>query len=220
MGLGVKICGLREAAHVRAAVEGGAAYLGFVFFEASPRHVTPQQAAALGAEAPPGVAKVGLFVDPTDERLERTLDVCPLDILQLHGAETAERVAAIRARHGLPVMKALPIGDPDDVARIAEYEGVADLILCDAKPRPGATLPGGSGEAFDWALLAGRAWRRPWLLAGGLTAETLAAAAEAGGAKQVDVSSGVEIRRGEKDAALIKAFLEAAQAIEPSEAAQ
>ncbi|MEL6978778.1 MAG: phosphoribosylanthranilate isomerase [Pseudomonadota bacterium] len=212
MALRVKICGLRRPEHVRAAVEGGAAYLGFVFFAASPRSVSAETAATLCAEAPAGVARVGLFVDPDDAMLQKTLDLCPLDMIQLHGAETPTRVAETRSRFRLPVMKALPIAGPEDVARIDAYEGVADQILCDAKPKPGAAVPGGAGEAFDWALLAGRRWRKPWLLAGGLRPETVADAAAISGASQVDVSSGVEARRGEKDEGLIRAFLAAAAA--------
>ena len=209
----MKICGLRESAHCRAAVEAGAAYLGFVFFPPSPRAVTAEKAAELAIETPPGVAKVGLFVDPTEAAIEAVLTVCPLDIIQLHGGETPAQVAALRARFGLPVMKALPIADLADVPRIAAYEPVADQILCDAKPKPGASVPGGAGEAFDWSLLAGRRWSRPWMLAGGLTADTLAEAVRQSGADQLDVSSGVEIRRGEKDEGLIRAFLHAAKRI-------
>lgn len=213
-GLRVKICGLREPAHCRAAVEGGAAYLGFVFFAPSPRAVAPSIAAELGREAPAGLARVGLFVDPDDLLLGETLAQCPLDMIQLHGEETPERVAEVRAAYGLPVIKALPIAEPSDVERIARYEGVADQILCDAKPAPGAVAPGGAGVAFDWPLLAGRNWSVPWMLAGGLTPETLAGAVRQSGARQLDVSSGVEIRRGEKDEALIRAFLAAAAAVD------
>ena len=213
-GLRVKICGLRERGHVVAAAEAGAAYLGFVFFPPSPRAISPQQAAALCAESPPGLAKVGLFVDPDDDSLQKTLDLCPLDMIQLHGRETPRRVAELRARFSLPVMKALPIADSSDVARIADFEGVADQILCDAKPAPDAAAPGGAGVAFDWSLVAGRNWTRPWMLAGGLTAETLAEAVRVSGAGQVDVSSGVESRRGEKDEALIRGFMAAARDIE------
>lgn len=212
MALRAKICGLTEAAHVRAAAEGGAAYVGFVFFAASPRTLTPEAAASLSAEAPPGVAKVGLFVDPSDAALAVTLARCPLDMIQLHGTEPPRRVAEVREATGLPVMKALPIAGAEDVARIEAYEGVADQLLCDAKPKPGAAVPGGAGEAFDWALLAGRVWRRPWLLAGGLRAETVAEAAAISGASQVDVSSGVERARGVKDEDMIRAFLAAAAA--------
>lgn len=216
MRLAVKICGLKEAEHCRAAVEAGARYLGFVFFPPSPRAVSPEQAAALCLEAPPGVAKVGLFVDPDDALLRETLAVCPLDMIQLHGEEPPERVAAVRAAYGLPVMKAVPIAEAADVERIELYEGVADQILCDAKPKPDATVPGGAGVAFDWSLVAGRRWRAPWMLAGGLTAETLAEAVRQSGARQLDVSSGVERERGVKDEGLIRAFLEAAGRVEPA----
>lgn len=212
-GLRVKICGLSTPDSVAASIDAGAGYLGFVFFPPSPRGVTPDQAAALAAPVPPGLAKVGLFVDAEDAFLEDVLARCPLDMLQLHGSESPARAAEIRARFGLPVMKALPIAEPADVEAIAAYEGVADQILCDAKPRPDAALPGGGGHAFDWRLLAGRRWTKPWMLAGGLTAETLAEAVAVSGARQVDVSSGVESSRGVKDAGLIQDFLKAAKAI-------
>ena len=130
-------------------------------------------------------------------------------MIQLHGAETPERVARVRARHGLPVMKAVGIGGAADLDAIAPFEDVADQILVDAKPAPGAALPGGNGAAFDWSLLAGRAWRRPWMLAGGLTPANAAEAARVSGARQLDVSSGVESAPGVKDPALIRAFMAA-----------
>ncbi|MEM9724422.1 MAG: phosphoribosylanthranilate isomerase [Pseudomonadota bacterium] len=211
----VKICGLRRPEDVRAATMGAspAAYVGFVFVAASPRAVTAQEAAALAQETPAGVEKVGLFVDPTDDQIRETLEVCPLDMLQLHGGETPARVAEIRSAFGRPVIKALPIGGAEDVAAIAAHEEVADEILCDAKPGADAAIPGGSGHAFDWALVAGRTWRRPWLLAGGLTSENVADAVAASGARRLDVSSGVERIRGVKDPDRIRAFLEAAARI-------
>lgn len=208
----VKICGLREVAHVTAAAEAGAAYLGFVFVEKSPRAVTPDQAAQLAAATPPGVAKVGLFVDPTDDALNGCLQRCPLDMIQLHGDEPPRRSAEVRARFGLPVIKAVPIADADDAANITAHEATADQVLCDAKSTTAGALPGGEGVAFDWRLIAGRSWSRPWMLAGGLTAATVGAAVRLTGARQVDVSSGVERIRGEKDVELIKAFLRASHA--------
>lgn len=206
----VKICGLREARHVAAAVEAGAAYLGFVFFPESPRNVTPGTARALALAVPPGIAKVALIVDADDARLDAITTAVPLDMLQLHGRESPARVAEIRARTGLPVMKALGIAAEADLAAIDAYAAVADQILVDAKPPRGAALPGGRGVAFDWRLVANRRWARPWMLAGGLTPENVAEAVALTGARQVDVSSGVERARGEKDEALIRAFLAAA----------
>ncbi|MFC6686327.1 phosphoribosylanthranilate isomerase [Jhaorihella thermophila] len=207
----VKICGLTTAASVEAAVSAGARYVGFVFFERSPRNVTIEQAAALAAEVPPGVCKVALTVNADDAELDRILGAVPLDMLQLHGQETPDRVAAIRSRHGLPVMKAIGIAGSEDMPAIDLYSDVADQLLIDAKPPRGADLPGGNGLAFDWQLLAARKyWRRPWMLAGGLTPDNVAQAIRATGARQVDVSSGVESTPGTKDAALIRAFVAAA----------
>lgn len=207
----VKICGLRDAASVAAAVAAGAAYLGFVFFPKSPRAVTPDEARALAAEVPPGVAKVALVVDADDATLDEITDKVPLDMLQLHGAESPARVAEIRARYGLPVMKAVGIADETDLPKLAEYGRVADQLLVDAKPPKGAELPGGNAVPFDWRLIANRRWPVPWMLAGGLTPENVALAIRMTGAKQVDVSSGVESAPGVKDAGLIRAFIEAAR---------
>ncbi|AOZ70015.1 N-(5'-phosphoribosyl)anthranilate isomerase [Rhodobacter xanthinilyticus] len=210
-GVRVKICGLTEPAHVAAAAEAGAGYLGFVFFPKSPRNVSIAQARGLALEAPFGVAKVGLVVNPSDAELDAILAEVPLDMVQLHGAETPERVAEIRARVGLPVMKAVGVAEAGDLARLPAYEAVADQILVDAKAPKGADLPGGNGLAFDWRLIAGREWARPWMLAGGLTPANVAQAVRLTGAAQVDVSSGVENAPGVKDAGLIRAFIAAAQ---------
>jgi phosphoribosylanthranilate isomerase len=214
MPVAVKICGLTGEAAVVAAVEGGAAYLGFVFFPPSPRAVSPTAAAALCAKVPTGVTRVGLFVDADDRAIAAALDAAPLDMLQFHGCESPERVATTKARFGRPVIKAVTVAGPQDVATAARYDETADLLLFDAKP-PASNdgLPGGNGRTFDWRLLAGHSWRRPWILSGGLTAETLPAAVHASGAVIVDVSSGVETRRGSKDPALIHAFLAAARAL-------
>jgi phosphoribosylanthranilate isomerase len=208
----VKICGLREAVHVEAAVRAGAAYVGFVFFPKSPRHLAHAEAAALAVAVPPGVAKVALTVDADDAALDALLAAVPIDMLQLHGRETPDRVAEVRARFKLPVMKAVGVAGEADLAALAGYERVADQILVDAKPAPGADLPGGNGLSFDWRLIAGRRWSRPWMLAGGLTAGTVADAVRLTGARQVDVSSGVESAPGLKDPARIAAFVAAAQA--------
>ena len=214
MGGAVKICGLASEAGVAAAVEGGAAYLGFVFYPPSPRAVSPMEAARLCADVPDEIARVALFVDADDDAIAAVLDVLPIDILQLHGAETPERVAAIKARFDPKVMKTIAIAGSDDVGAVARYADAADLLLFDAKPpRRAGALPGGNGLAFDWGLIAGHSWRRPWMLSGGLTAESLPEAVRVSGAACVDVSSGVETRPGLKDPAKIRAFLAAARTI-------
>jgi phosphoribosylanthranilate isomerase len=210
----VKICGLTSAAAVAHAADAGAAYLGFVFYPPSPRALELDAARALARGAPAGVTKVAMVVDADDAFLDRLVATVPVDMLQLHGHESPERVTAIRTRTGLPVMKAVGIRDTEDLPRIAEYEAVADQLLIDAKPpRQGAgILPGGNALSFDWCLIAGRRWTRPWLLAGGLTAANVAAAVRLTGTEQVDVSSGVESTRGVKDLDKISAFILAASA--------
>lgn len=205
----VKICGLRQAADVAAAATAGAAYAGFVFFAKSPRNVSIPQARALALAAPLGLAKVALTVDASEADLDAIVEAVPLDMLQLHGKESPDRVAAIRARYGLPVMKAVGVADEGDLAALFDYSLVADQILVDAKPPTSAPLPGGNGLAFDWRLLTGRHWLRPWMLAGGLTPENVAEAIRLTNARQVDVSSGVESAPGVKDPARIAAFVEA-----------
>jgi len=206
----VKICGLRSPSDVHAAHAAGARYVGFVFFPKSPRHLKLTEAAALAALVPAGLCKVALTVDADDAELDALTASVPLDMLQLHGHETPARVAQVKARYGLPVMKALGVAGAADLAQIDLYSGVADQLLIDAKPPKDADLPGGNGLAFDWQLLAGRVWRAPWMLAGGLTPENVAAAIRRTGARQVDVSSGVETAPGIKDAALIHALVQAA----------
>ncbi|MEL6600127.1 MAG: phosphoribosylanthranilate isomerase [Pseudomonadota bacterium] len=208
----VKICGLRTTDHVAVASDAGAAYIGLVFFPKSPRHVTLSEARQLALSAPVGLAKVALVVNPTDAALEAMLAEVPIDILQLQGAETPERVAEIRDRTGLPVMKAVGIADAEDLEAINRYASVADQLLIDAKPPRNATLPGGNGLAFDWRLLQGRRWPVPWMLAGGLTSDNVADAIALTGAQQVDVSSGVEHTPGMKDPERIRAFISAAMA--------
>ena len=204
-----KICGLKTPQTVAAAVSAGAAYVGFNFVPKSPRYAAPELARTLAIDVPEGVAKVGLVVDLDDAALDALLDVVPLDFLQLHGSETPDRVTEVRARYGLPVIKAVGLRDAEDLPAIAAFEAVADQILVDAKPPRGATLEGGNGVTFDWRLIAGRSWARPWMLAGGLTAENVAEAVSLTGARQVDLSSGVETAPGVKDAGLIRAFLAA-----------
>lgn len=208
----IKICGLTAADDVAVAVSAGAAYVGFVFFERSPRHVTPDQARGLALGVPPGVAKVALTVDADDAALDALTATVPLDMLQLHGHESPARVAAVKARHGLPVMKAIGIAEAQDLAQIDLYSAVADQLLIDAKPPRDASRPGGNAQAFDWGLIAGRDWPLPWLLAGGLTPDNVARAVACTGARQLDVSSGVESAPGVKDADLIRAFITNARA--------
>ncbi len=208
----VKICGLREPEHVAASVGAGAAYVGFNFVTKSPRYIDIERARELAVDVPVGVAKVSLTVDAHDHELGAILDKVPIDIIQLHGAETPERIAEIKDRFGLPVMKAVGVGTAEDLEVLAAYEGVADQILVDAKPVQDGTLPGGNGVTFDWRLIAGRVWKTPWMLAGGLVAENVAEAIRLTGANQIDLASGVETAPGKKDADLIRAFMAAVDA--------
>ena len=213
MVLEVKICGLNSAPAVDAAVEGGARLTGFVFFPPSPRYLDLALAADLAARVPAGIVKVGLFVDAADDFIAPVVDRVPLDMLQLHGRETPDRVREIKGRFDLPVMKALAVSAPQDRLAIGAYEPVADCLLFDAQPPKGATRPGGNALAFDWQLLAGLRCSLPWLLAGGITSDNLAEAIRISGARGVDVSSGVEDRPGLKNVAKIRAFLALAQAL-------
>ena len=207
----VKICGLATVDDVRACADAGANYMGLVFFEKSPRNITIPAARELALAVPLGLAKVALVVNPSDAELDAITGTVPLDMLQLHGRETPERVAEVKARYGLPVMKAVGIADGDDLPKLESYFGVADQILLDAKPPKGGELPGGNGLSFDWRLIAGRRWPCPWMLAGGLTAENVAEAVKMTGAKQVDVSSGVEDAPGLKNAELIQKFVQSSR---------
>lgn len=206
----VKICGLSDAAAVAAAVAAGADYIGFVFYARSPRYVSGAQAGLLARGVPARVGRVGLFVDAGDAEIAGPVRAGVVDHLQLHGQETPERVAEIRALFGLPVIKAAPIAGPEDIPAAAGFEAAADMLLFDAKPPASANaLPGGNGQVFDWELIAGHVWRRPWMLSGGLNAQNLADAVRISGAGIVDVSSGVERRPGIKDCGKIRAFVEA-----------
>ncbi len=207
----VKICGIIDEEAMDAAIEAGANYVGLVFFPASPRNVTPDRAAELVEFAPGDVTKVGLFVDPDDATLDAVLTRVRLDLLQLHGHETPERVEAIRLEYGLPVMKVLSVSDAADLDAAEPYLAVADRLLFDAKPPKGAALPGGNAVSFDWSILTGRKWGLPWMLAGGLTPANVAEAVRISGAPCVDVSSGVESAPGVKDAEKIRAFIQAAR---------
>ncbi|WP_050524188.1 phosphoribosylanthranilate isomerase [Pseudorhodobacter wandonensis] len=207
----VKICGMRSVADVEAVARVGAAYAGFNFFPKSPRYLAPAQAREVALAAPIGLAKVALTVDADDAWLDQIVDAVPLDMLQLHGHESPARVAELRARYGLPVMKVLGVADESDLADLVEYSLVADQLMIDAKPPKGAKLPGGNGITFDWRLLVGRKWLKPWMLAGGLTPQNVAEAIRLTGARQVDVASGVESAPGVKDATMISDFVKAAQ---------
>jgi phosphoribosylanthranilate isomerase len=209
----VKICGLSDAPSVEAAAAGGATFLGFVFFAKSPRNIEPAKAALLMQGLPPALGRVGLFVDPGDGELSRVLKSCPLDLIQLHGEETPARVDEIKRTFAKPVIKALPISGPADFLRVPPYEAVADYLLFDAKAPKGADRPGGNALSFDWSLIKGRAFARPWLLAGGIVQDNLAQAVRESGASLVDVSSGVEDAPGQKSSAKIRAFLDLAKAL-------
>lgn len=202
----IKFCGLTRSQDIFAAAQAGAAYVGFVFFPKSPRNISLSDAAALALEVPVGIAKVALVVNADDAFLDELTARVPLDMIQLHGSETPERVAQVRARYGLPVMKAVGVADAGDLAALDRYAQVADQLLIDAKPPKGADLPGGNGLAFDWRLIAGKTWPVPWMLAGGLTPQNVHLAVQMTGARQVDVSSGVEGGVGVKDADRIQAF--------------
>ncbi|MEM6306191.1 MAG: phosphoribosylanthranilate isomerase [Pseudomonadota bacterium] len=213
----IKICGLVDPAGCAAAVAAGADYLGFNFFAKSPRYVPPADAAVMAAEVPRAVRKVGLVVDESNAFLDTLIAHVPLDIIQLHGSETPERVAEVKARTGLPVMKAVGLRDTSDLAALEGHAQVADQLLIDAKPPEGAVLPGGNGLAFDWSLIAGKSWSVPWMLAGGLTPANVAVAIEKTGTVQVDVSSGVESAPGIKDPELMRAFCIAARRATPAQ---
>ena len=206
----VKICGLTTLNTLSAAVNSGATYVGFVFFEKSPRHLTIEQAIKMANIVPDGICKTALVVDPSDKDLDDLLDKVPVDMIQLHGHESAERVSEVKDKFGLPVMKAVGISDESDLVNLYEHSRIADQILVDAKPPKNAVLPGGNGLSFDWKLLAGRRWSTPWMLAGGLNSSNLLQAAKLTGARQFDVSSGVETSTGVKDIKLISDFIQAA----------
>lgn len=207
MTIDVKICGIKTPEALDAAVSGGAKMLGFVFFAKSPRVVSRDEARDLLARVPAGVRKVALMVNPDDSMARSIGAQLPFDLIQLHGNETPERVAEIKAITGLPIMKAVGIAGPDDIARAHAYEAVAERILLDAKAPEGATLPGGNALSFDWDLIRGETWGKPWMLAGGLNADNLENAVKTSGATFVDVSSGVEDAPGRKSVDKIRAFL-------------
>ena len=206
-----KICGLSTPETVDAAVRFGARYVGFVTYPESPRHISTDTMRALGARVPTSVMRVGLFVDPDDALLDEKLATGALDMLQLHGSETPERVAAIRQRTGKLAMKVIKVAAESDVEQgIKAHAGTADRLMFDAAA---GILPGGNAKAFDWTILSGRAIAVPWFLAGGLTPQNVAEAVRVTGARAVDVSSGVEETRGVKSIDRIRAFLDRVKAL-------
>ena len=213
MSIDVKICGINSPAALDAAVEGGAKMLGFVFFPPSPRCVTPTEAASLMARVPDGVLKVALMVNPDDFDVGAVCRQLPIDLIQLHGQETVERVADIKAITGLPIMKAVGIAGAEDIARAHDFEAVCERILLDAKAPQGSALPGGNALSFDWDLIRGETWAKPWLLAGGLNAQNLENAVKTSGAGFVHVSSGVEDAPGHKSVIKIGEFLRLASSL-------
>ena len=204
-----KICGLSTPDAVTAALEGRASHLGFVFFTPSPRNLTPDAAARLATPVRGRAKTVAVLVDPDDGLLDRITAALRPDLIQLHGKEAPRRAAEIALRTGAGVIKALPVSDPSDLDAAADYEPVCAHLMFDARAPEGSDLPGGVGARFDWAMLKGRRFARPWFLAGGLDPWNVAEAIAASGAPLVDVSSGVERGAGCKDPALISAFLQA-----------
>lgn len=207
MSLRVKICGISDESALQAAISNGASYIGLVFFPPSPRFLDIEVAAGLATVAAGKVQRVGVFVDPDDAQLEAVLFHVPLDMLQLHGQETPARVRAIRQKFDKPVIKAIAISGKADLKKAREYDGVADMLLFDSAPAPEALRPGGNARGFDHAVLKGENFSSPWLLSGGLTRDNLEDAVTGSGAQEVDVSSGVEQKPGQKDSELIRQFL-------------
>lgn len=208
--LGAKICGLSTPEAVKAAFDGGAAFLGFIFFEKSPRNVTPETAGRLIQPIRGrGVKSVAVTVDADDAFIDRLMGAMKPDLIQAHGKETPSRVREIAVRSGVGVIKALSVSSAADVAQGQAYDGLVEHLMFDAKPVEGSVLPGGTGARFDWGLLDGRRFSRPHFLAGGLDPWNVGEAVKVSGAPLVDVSSGVERGPGLKDPALITAFLDA-----------
>jgi phosphoribosylanthranilate isomerase len=211
MGVQAKICGISTPEAVTAALDGGAAFLGFMFFEKSPRNVGAEAAARL-AQPVRGAAKiVAVAVDPDDAEVDRLATILKPDLIQLHGRESPARARAIGQRAGAGVIKVVPVSEGSDLAAAADYEGIVEHLMFETKAPKDADRPGGHGATFDWTLLAGRRFKRPWFLAGGLDPWNLSEAVQQSGAPLLDVSSGVERGPGLKDPALIRAFLDAAK---------
>ncbi len=206
----VKICGLKDAENLRAALDAGADYIGFVFYKNSPRYIDIKNAWELTREIPPHVTVVGLFVDPTDKEIREVLSTVKLDIIQLHGDETPLRIVEIKAAYNIPVMKAVRIGGLEDIAQMDKFEKSADWLLLDTKSD---LAPGGTGERFDWNLLQGRTFTKPWMLSGGLNVGNVGYGIRILQPTAVDVSSGVERERGVKDPEKIREFIEAVKSV-------
>jgi phosphoribosylanthranilate isomerase len=214
MSVDVKICGLSEPASLAAAIAGGAKFVGFVFYPPSPRNLSIERAAELARGVPEGIGRVGVVVDASDDFLARLLDKVPLDMLQLHGKETPERVVTIKDRFRVLVMKAIAVATDGDPDAAKPYLGVADWLMFDARPpKDEGALPGGNARSFDWRILSGRRWPLPWMLSGGLDPDNVAEAATVSRAPALDVSSGVESAPGVKDPARIRLFLARAKAL-------
>ena len=216
MPVDVKICGLRTPETVDAAIEAGADWLGFVFYGPSPRNLPYADALPLARHVGDRAKKVALLVDAQDGEIAAVVEALRPDLIQFHGEEEPRRVAEIRSRYGIPVMKAIGVSTPEDLARAEAYRFVADRILFDAKPPRDSRLPGGNGRTFDWNILAGLDLGKPYMLSGGLDAGNVARAIAATGAPGVDVSSGVESSPGVKDAGRIAAFVRAVRDAEAS----
>jgi phosphoribosylanthranilate isomerase len=202
----IKICGLRDSENLGAAIDAGANFVGFVFYPKSPRNIDFHTAANLRQVTPAHVKAVGLFVDPSDADLGKFAVGLKLDMIQLHGEETPTRIAEIKSKFGLPVMKAIRFGSKNDLQQIDLYQPVSDWLLLDSRPQ-GAKLPGGTGKTFDWNLLSEKKFEKPWMLSGGLHAENVRMALAILKPDAVDVSSGVETERGVKDPAKIRDFI-------------
>lgn len=205
----IKICGLKTEEAVAAALDGGASHVGFIFFPKSPRNIAPDDAGSLRQAAIGRAKAVAVTVDAADDELDRIVSATRPDMLQLHGKETPERIKEIKARYGLPVMKALAISNADDLGKIASFKGLADRFLFDAKPPAGSQLPGGNGVSFDWALLSNVPDGLDYLLSGGINSENVAEALRMTNPPGLDISSGVETAPGIKNPALITAFFAA-----------
>jgi phosphoribosylanthranilate isomerase len=208
MSIDVKICGLLREDAVAAACEGGARFVGFVFYPPSPRHLTIERAAVLARAVAPGITRVAVTVDADDDFFARLLAKAPIDMLQLHGKESPARVAAVKDRFRIAAMKAIPVAAESDLDAAQSYVAVADWLMFDAKPpKAKDALPGGNALAFDWRILSARRWALPWMLSGGLDPENVAEAVAISHARAVDVSSGVESAPGVKDLEKIRRFL-------------
>jgi len=207
----VKICGIKTPEALTAAIEAGARYIGFVFYPPSPRNIERDTAKELALMMPTGVRSVGLFVDPDDAFLDAVLGHVPLDMIQLHGTETPARVREIKQKYAMPIIKALSVSCAEDLEAAGEHDE-ADWLLFDAKSSDPA-MPGGMGQVFDWHILQGKKFSKPWMLSGGLTPENVVNALEILRPDAVDVSSGVESARGIKDNLKIRAFIHAVNAL-------